>query len=178
MDGHASALHHHVRGLYDAHHGYLLAWLRRKLDNSNDAADIAHDTFLRMWIRHRDGLPFAVDEPRAYLTTIAKRLVVNHYQRRTLEQAYLETLAVLPANVAPSPERRALVLETLLELDALLDALPRMARTAFLMSQLEGLPYQHIADHLGISVRTVTRHVTLGFRQCLRVMLCVDSSEW
>ena len=40
-----------VSGLYHAHHGWLYAWLRKKLNCSHNAADIAHDTFVRVMER-------------------------------------------------------------------------------------------------------------------------------
>src|SRR5256885_4918507 len=105
----------------DLHHGWLQGWLRRRLGNGADAADLAQDTFVRiLGVRDLAG----VQEPRAYLTTVAKGVLVNWYKRQALERAYLEALAALPEPVAPSPEQRALVLETLHEIDAMLDALP------------------------------------------------------
>ena len=53
----------------------------------------------------------------------------------------------------------------------LLGELPAKVRTTFLLSQLEGLSYEEIASHMQLSVRTVTRYMAQGFRQCLRVML-------
>ncbi|RQO61598.1 RNA polymerase subunit sigma [Variovorax sp. KBW07] len=166
-----SLLEQDVHNLYSDHHGWLYGWLRKKLGNSFDAADIAHDTFMRVWVGcQADAIP-ALREPRAYLTTVARRLVVNHYERQSLERAYQASLALLPQALVPSVEERAILLETLHELDALLDELPAKARTAFLMSQLEGLAYEDIAAQLQVSVRTVTRYMAQGFRQCLHLML-------
>ena len=88
-----------VHLLYRAHHGWLHGWLRAKLGNAFDAADLAQDTFLRV-LRHRHELD-ALREPRAYLTTIAKRLLMNHHRRRSVEQAYLEALAIYHRNGRP-----------------------------------------------------------------------------
>ncbi|MDD3484875.1 sigma factor, partial [Azovibrio restrictus] len=33
--------------LYRDHHGWLQGWLRRRLGNAHEAADLAQDTFLR-----------------------------------------------------------------------------------------------------------------------------------
>ncbi|MRT32423.1 sigma-70 family RNA polymerase sigma factor, partial [Xylella fastidiosa subsp. multiplex] len=74
-----------------------------------------------------------------------------------LEQAYLEQLAAMPEPLAPSPEDRLLVIEALHRIDAMLDALPARTRTVFLLSQLEGLGYEEIAQRLEVSVRTVKR---------------------
>ncbi|TYQ19633.1 UNVERIFIED_ORG: sigma-70-like protein [Zoogloea ramigera] len=77
---------------YGQHHGWLLGWLRKKLGCGHHAADLAQDTFLRVLITPRaDGcnraqqlLP-ALREPRAYLTTVASRLLLNHYRRLSLD---------------------------------------------------------------------------------------------
>jgi len=164
-----------AHALYSDHHGWLFGWLRGKLGNSFDAADIAHDTFTRVLVGMRAETIPMLREPRAYLTTVAKRLVINHGQRQSLERAYLASIALLPEAVAPSVEERAILLETLHELDALLDELPARARTAFLLSQLEGLNYEDIAVRLQVSVRTVTRYMAQGFTQCLRLMLAVPA---
>lgn len=103
-----------VGRLYGEHHGWLLSWLRHKLGFSHLAADLAHDTFLRV-LAGRTGL--ALLQPRAYLRTIAHGLAVNHWRRLDIERAYLDALAGLPEAMAPSPEERLLVLETLRQLD-------------------------------------------------------------
>lgn len=154
---------HHVHMLYSDHHGWLYGWLRRKLGNACDAADIAQDTFLRLLTRRS---PQELDEPRAYLSTIARGLVVDHWRRRELELAWLETLAALPEPVAPSPETRLIFLQALIEIDRLLDALRPPVRTAFLLAQLDGLTCPQIAERLGVSRATVERHIARALRTC------------
>ncbi len=57
-----------IEGLYIDHGGWLKGWLRRKLGDACSAADLAHDTFVRLLTK--DALP-EIREPRALLTTIA-----------------------------------------------------------------------------------------------------------
>ncbi len=73
-----------VESLYSGHHRWLQGWLRGKLGNAFDAADLAHDTFVRILV---DRNAHAVREPRSYLATIANRVVVDHYRRQALERA-------------------------------------------------------------------------------------------
>ncbi len=153
--------------LYMEHHGWLVGWLRRRLGNVDCAADVAHDTFLRV-LGRPDVEP--LHEPRAYLTVIAKGLVSNLRQREALERAYLASLALLPERLAPSPEESALLFETLCQIDNMLEQLPATARSVFLLSQLEDLPYADIAIRLKISMRTVKRYMVMGFVQCLSVL--------
>lgn len=157
--------------LYVDHNRWLQGWLRRRLGDASTAADLAQDTFLRVWLKSRSGMLLQIQEPRAYLATIARRLMINHFERQSLEQAFAEALASLPESWVPSLEEQAIVLETLHEIDALLGELPAPVRAAFLMSQLEGLGYEEIATRLHVSVRTVTRYMSQAFRQCLQLML-------
>lgn len=159
--------------MYVLHQSWLVSWLSRKLGDRHDAADIAQDTFARICAGAKAHTLVITDihEPRAYLTTVAKRLMFNHLERRSLEQAYLTSLSLLPEAAMLSTEDRAILLETLEELDRLLHALPDKVRTVFLLSQLDGLSYEEISVQMQVSVRSVTRYMAQGFRQCLRVML-------
>lgn len=149
--------------LYTDHHRWLAGWLRSKLGCPHHAADLAHDTFLRVLVRREFD---TIHEPRAYLATIAHGLMVDHVRRRELERAYLETIAGLPEPEAPSPETRLLILEALARIDALLDGLNPKVRAAFLLSRLEGLSYPEIAAHLGVSLSSVEKYIAAAIRHC------------
>ncbi|AXJ05169.1 RNA polymerase subunit sigma [Pseudomonas fluorescens] len=158
---------HSLHTLYRDHRGWLENWLRKRMGNAWDAADLSQDTFMRVLCSSQ---PIAeMREPRAYLLTVGKRLLSNFYTRRSLEKAYLDALAHLPEDCVPSPEQRWVVLETLQALDELLDGLPREVRRAFLWSQLEGLGYRDIAERLRVSERTVKRYMAQAYEHCLLV---------
>ena len=154
---------HEVQTLYSNHHGWLQGWLRRKLGCPHNAADVAQDTFVRVLGKKE---PVAAAEPRAYLATIANGLVVDFHRRRALERAYLETLAALPEPQSPSLEERAIVLEALSAIDAMLDGMTPAIRQAFILSQLEGLTYAQIAQRLQVTVRTVNNYMLKALEHC------------
>jgi len=155
--------------LYRDHRSWLEGWLKRRMGNGSDAADLSQDTFVRLLASSQRIAD--LQEPRAYLATVGKRLLANFYQRRSLEQAYLDALALLPEDCVPSPEQRWILLETLQALDELLDGLPGPVRRAFLLSQLEGLGYQEIAERLQVSERTIKRYMAQAYEHCLLVDL-------
>ncbi|WP_287803872.1 sigma-70 family RNA polymerase sigma factor [Diaphorobacter sp.] len=154
-----------TQALYLQHHGWLVGRLRHKLGCAWDAADLAQNTFVRVLAATGQRLD-EVAEPRAYLTTIAQRLLANHLRRRQIERAYLDALALLPEPAAPPPDARLMVLETLLTIDRLLDGLPAVARKAFLLWRLEELTQEQIAVRLRISRTSVRRHLAAAAQRC------------
>src|SRR5690606_7263130 len=123
-----------------------------------DAADLAHDTFLRVMDSRR--LPAQLgNEPRALLTHIAKGLVIDHWRRQDVERAYLDALAHLPEPEAPSPETRLLIIEALMRIDAMLARLSARTREIFLLAQIDAVTLQQIAERTQTPVITVRRHI-------------------
>lgn len=156
-----------IEHLYGAHHGWLKGWLRSRIGNSADAADLAQDTFLRVLTLRQ--LP-ALREPRHYLVTIARGLLIDKARRRVLEQAYLDALAARPEPLQISPETYHQIIESLLAIDAMLDGLGARTRQIFLMVQLDGLSYVEVGKQLGLSVTTVKNHLGKALMQCILLM--------
>ncbi|MCW2101282.1 sigma-70 family RNA polymerase sigma factor [Pseudomonas sp. FSL R10-1350] len=150
--------------LYSEHNGWLKSWLRARLGNASDAADLAQDTFVRL-LASRD--IEQIREPRTYLSAIARALMIDKFRRRALEQAYCEALALHPEPMDISPEKRLLILETLVAIDSMLDGLGERTRQIFLSVQLEGLSYVATGKRLGVSVTTVKKHVIRAMTHCL-----------
>jgi RNA polymerase sigma-70 factor (ECF subfamily) len=157
------ALQQQVRVLYGEHHGWLQAWLRRRLGCAHHAADLAHDTYLRVLVSGRTPPP---GQARPHLMQIAKGLVIDRHRRQLVERAYLDALAAMPEVLAPSPEQRAAAIESLLLLDAALAALPAAVREVFLLSQFDGLTYAEIAARQGIAVATVRKYMLKAGEAC------------
>ncbi|HKS13115.1 MAG TPA: sigma-70 family RNA polymerase sigma factor [Pseudomonas sp.] len=152
-----------VHTLYSHHHGWLHNWLRSKLGNAADAADLAQDTFVRL-LQRREQLQLTA--PRAFLRTVARGLVIDHWRREELHRAYLDALAHLPDAETPSPETRELLFELLERIAQMLDGLKPKVRRAFLLAQCEGLTHKAIAEQMGISLRSVERYIADALYHC------------
>lgn len=159
----STSSHQAVGELYVAHHSWIVQLLRRKLGNHQQAQDLAQDTFIRLM--RQDVVP-SFREPRAYLATVASRLCLEFFRRRALENAYLESLAAMDPQEAPSPETRLLVLETLDAVGRVLDGLDTKVREIFLLSQLDGMTYPQIAEQVGVSVNVVQKAMLKAYRVC------------
>jgi RNA polymerase sigma-70 factor (ECF subfamily) len=137
------------------------AWLRDRLRKHtasvHAAEDVASEAFVQL--AQQRNLE-EVREPRALLTTIARRVLFESWRRRDLEQAYLESLAGAPQATYPSAEEHALVVEALMAADAALRSLSAKARSAFLYSQLDGWTYGEIANELKVSASMVRQYMS------------------
>lgn len=156
-----------MEGLYREHRGWLVSWLRRKLGCSHRAEDMTQDVFIRI-IQGRKAVQ--AEQARAFLTTVARGLLIDYRRRAALEEAYLDYVAGLPEGSAPSPQDRLELVQALATLDRMLADLPPRARQAFLMSQVDGLTYPEIAAELGISISSVQQYMVRAMSACYEVL--------
>lgn len=168
MSSREPSLQTQVGDLYSEQHRWLKSWLRNRVACNHLAADLVQDVFVRI-LGSTDAAQKleSVREPRGYLATIARRLMIDHFRRARLERAWLQVLAEQPEATALSAEDRVILLDTLCELDAMLGSLGDKVRQAFLLSQLDGMTYRAIAQTLGISVVTVNRYIAKAMQHCM-----------
>ncbi|WP_347888003.1 sigma-70 family RNA polymerase sigma factor [Nitrosomonas europaea] len=155
-----------VHFLYSDHH-WLYGWLRFRLGDATDAADLAHDTFVRLIARPRRF--DSSQEARAYLRTIANGLCIDPWRHREIERAWLETLATQPEAYAPSAEEQTAVLQALHEIDGMLRHLPLKAARAFVLAMACGMTHQEVARELGVSSRMVGHYITRAMLHCMQL---------
>ena len=152
-----------IHRLYCDHNRWLNGWLRRRVDNGADAADLAQDVFVRaLTTREAD----ALREPRAFLTTLARRTLFTFWRRRDLEAAYLDALATLADRSVPSAEDQAQIQQALEAIVRQLAGLAPRARQAFLLHRLDGLSHPDIARTLGVSLATIERDMKTAWLHC------------
>lgn len=156
-----------VEALYLSHNNWLVSWLYRRLGCRYDASDLAQDTFVRLLAR--PGKLKNMQTPRKWLAVIARGMLIDLFRRRAVEAAYFDRLAAMESPVEISPETRTLFLETLDRIDKTLEGLNPKARSAFLLSRLEGLTYAQIAQRLQVSISSVEKYMATAMRHCLRV---------
>jgi RNA polymerase sigma factor (sigma-70 family) len=146
-----------LAGLYQAHADELHGFARRRAGRQ-EAEDVVQDAYLHLLQR---GTTATLEHPRAYLFRIAANLAVDLARKTKIRLRYAgEGLEhACHAETPPSPEAAAGGAMELRRLQASLAELPPLCRAAFLLNRVEDLTHAEIAARLGVSVRTIDRHM-------------------
>lgn len=165
MDSQGSIKNTLIAQLFQQNYDWLCKKLSYQTGCSHSAEDLAAEAFLQVWMLPD---PASIRSPRAFLATIAQRLMYESWRRKDLERAYLQILAEAPEAVQPSPHEQWMLIESLQAIDRLLDGLSGQARAVFLMSQLEGLTYVQIGERLGLSLWRIHQLMKDALHCCYR----------
>ena len=155
-----------ISDLYCEHHGWLFGWLRRKLGCAQNAADLTQDTFTRI-LNARETVS-TLREPRAFLSTTARRLIIDQARRKQIENAYLQELALTAEALEgfQSPEQILTTLEALEQIAFILEGMHDKVRQAFVLYYLDGLTQTEIARQLALSDRTIRKYLIQAMLHC------------
>jgi RNA polymerase sigma-70 factor (ECF subfamily) len=169
------------------HESSLYAPAMALTHSSSDAEDLVQETLVRAFDRFDT---FRADgSPRAWLHTIMRNLFFNTYRKKSREPKQVSLEFFDPATsdllgsgsgvasrVAPnqptfdSPERQVI---SEMEGNAVLEAvraLPADYRQVVAMADIQGMPYQEIADRLNIPIGTVRSRLSRGRERVRRAV--------
>ncbi|MCA1702863.1 MAG: RNA polymerase sigma factor [Actinobacteria bacterium] len=156
--------------LYAEHYRSVLAYVYHRVGNREDAEDIAMETFLRAW-RRRESLPTDRD-PRPWLYAIARNLAVDHYRRRSRQQASPEPLADAAISAPGVEFDRSEELPPLADLAGLRAAMMQLSarEREILFHSFSGRPYKDIAETLGVTPSTVSARLYRARRRLTELL--------
>lgn len=145
----------------------LLRYIRRFVRSSETAKEIVQEAFLRTY-RERE----SIVTPRAFLFSTARNLAANEIRhRRTVERDMVESSNELSVDAEhESLESQLLRDERNRLIQQAIDRLPPQCRAAFTLRVFHECSYREVADQLGISVKTVEKHISHGMRETNRYL--------
>lgn len=139
----------------------LFKKLRRLLESrgrrADDIDDLMQEAFLRLQTYCHD---HTVENTEAFLVRTVLNLSAQQGRddgRRRAIRDESEMLAIVDPR--PSPDELYAGQQRLLRMKAGLERLNPRTREAFLMHRLDGMSYVQIAEHLGVSVSMVEKHI-------------------
>lgn len=136
----------------------LMAFFMRRIGNHAEAEDLTQDVLVRVT---KHGSEIDASRPDAYVFQIAANLLRDRGRRHLVRSNYLHSFeaASAPDLEERDPHRVLQARQSLATVMKAVRELPERTRTVFILFRLEGMKQREIADHLGLSVRTVELHV-------------------
>jgi RNA polymerase sigma-70 factor (family 1) len=145
----------------------LHRYIRRFVGSSETAKEIVQEAFLRTY-RQRD----SVTTLRAFLFSTARNLAANEYRhRRITERGTMGDFG----DSRVKTERESLEVELLRDernrlIQEAIDRLPPQCRAAFTLRVFHECSYKEVAERLGISPKTVEKHIARGLHETHRYL--------
>ena len=151
-----------VRLLFEHHFSSLCVVAQRIVHNQEAAKDIVQDVFIRLWT-HRTKIHI-----QSSLYAYLKRSVVNasidhqrrYYEKNKVSLDNLEDVESAVSDLDSTIEGH----ETKELINKAVSSLPDRCRLVFVLSRYESYSYRHIAEELGISIKTVENQMTKALR--------------
>ena len=157
------------RILFEENAPVFLAFARRLLHDADAAEDIVQNVFMRLWIaRERIDVERNL---RNYLLVAVRNEI--YCQLRMAFHARREVRAAAIGDVAdstPGLETELSAREMERIVDRVVEKMPARRREIFIMSRRQHLSNAQIAEQLGLSVRTVEKHIELALHEIRSVL--------
>jgi len=143
------------------------------------SVDIAEEVVQETWLRAVHTKSDLPSNPKAYLYRMASNLLVDQFRQQQAAQLW-QTHIISPEQEAqceqvacPSPEHTDVLIakQQLVILERTISELPEKCQEVFILYRKQGLTMREIADVLGVSVKTVEKHIAKAMvhcRHCLR----------
>jgi RNA polymerase sigma factor (sigma-70 family) len=145
--------------LFSESRAALCRYVRRFIGSGETAQEIVQEAFLRTYEQGD-----VVKTPRAFLFSTARNLASNEHRHRRIAKTDtmgdFDDLCVVPP--CGSLEESALADERTRLIQDAVDRLPPQCRAAFTLRVFHGCSYKEIGTRLGISTKTVEKHIARG----------------
>jgi RNA polymerase sigma-70 factor (ECF subfamily) len=159
---HASLDHWFVTQVL-THEAALVRYLHRHWPQPDDIPDLRQELYARVYEAAAKTLPL---QPKAFLFTSARHLMTDRLRRNKVVS--IEPMGDFdPSHVLideVTPERWSGGRQSLKQLAAAFDGLPDRCREVVWLRRVEELSQKDVAKRLGISEKTVEKHIAKGMR--------------
>ncbi|MBD1426682.1 RNA polymerase sigma factor [Sphingobacterium arenae] len=148
------------RIIFDLYHRIILQHAYGFCHNREEAEEIAQDTFTQLFI-YKDRIPYE-ESILPFLYAVSKRIAISHFRKKIVREEALEQIRSRSDRNSFDTQATVLANELRTSLDNILDELPQQQKKVFVLSKLDDLSYQEIAEQLAVSKHTVKNHLAVA----------------
>lgn len=147
------------------HYDELVDHVRRRFGDRGFAHEVVHDVCVQLLEKYEKE---DVRTPLALLRKISHDQAVSRYRSERRRQAWIVALPELtePVCEAPTPPRHYEAAREFERLAQIIADLPPRCQMVFVMHKIHELTQAEVAARMGISLKTVEKHLRLGLAAC------------
>jgi|SRR5450830_622793 len=163
-----------IAAVYGVRYKKLVRYVQRMLSSHAEAEDVSQEAFLRAYAAEVGG---ATEFSVALLYTVARNLALTELRKRTTRATDssedIDTLCML--DPAHDPEAQAIDRNMLASVERAMLQMPPKCLEVFQLRKIDDLSHAQISAQLGISVKTVERHLTKALSICRDTVLADEA---
>ncbi|WNH09151.1 RNA polymerase sigma factor [Thalassobellus suaedae] len=146
--------------LVNTYNRALFVYVLSLTNDHDQSEDVVQNVFFKVWLsRKKLNLNYSI---KSFLYKAAYNEFINQYHKNraisNLEKVYMEALEEVVDDKNSDLLERKIAL-----VNKGIKQLPRKCKETFLLSKKEGLTNIEIAEHLGVSIKTVEGHLTKAY---------------
>lgn len=139
--------------VFNTHYKPLCGYANKYLDEVDEAEEIVQEVFVKFWEKCETIAPDS--SIKSYLYRSVHNTCLNHIKHLKVRDNYKQYILVKMETESHNffDDVEDSKLEK--KIYEAIDSLPPQCQKIFKLSRFEGLKYQEIADHLGLSIKTI-----------------------
>ena len=147
--------------LFKQYYSGLVVYASRFTGNTENAEDLVHDLFIHIW---EDNRILGTDQIKAYLFTSIRHRCLNYLDHLKIRNEYQEKILQKGDITGMLTWEYYVEAELRQHIETAIDHLPPQARKIFLMNRFDRKTAVTIAAELGLSPRTVEKHLEVALK--------------
>lgn len=158
------------------HYRDIELYFRRRVACVQEAADLTQEVYAKVIAAYGDTV---AGSPRFLLFRVARNVLIDRAHQRTTgfghrgrcvdenDPALVDEMSC-PSRNADRQDRMTLVCDAIA-------TLPPRCREAFVLNRVEGLTYRQVAEKMGVSPKTVEKHIARAIGVCKAALKQADA---
>jgi RNA polymerase sigma-70 factor (family 1) len=136
----------------------LYAEAYKRLKSRDAAEEVVQELFTALW--HKRFTLNITQTLGGYLFTSVGYRVIDHYRKELIRLKYKESFKLVYSEADCSTEDSIMLKDLELSINSVVKQLPDKCRSVYELSRIDHKTNKEIAQHLGISEKTVENHLT------------------